>query len=500
MYKLLLISKYLRRKLAPMFAALAVTLCTMMVIIVISVMGGFLDLLKGAAHQLTGDVIVTPFSLTGFGHYEQIIEELEALPEVAAASPTVRAYGLMNLDGRTIPVEIEGIKPTKLDQVVRYRSTLHWDAADYVAYYDRLFPERDDRDPAEQAYIDSRRQHWAQMDLKQMGMDLQPPDEWQVEGGGSEGIVLGIAVNPRQERDDQGNYDIANSAIGETVTLTVVPLSQQGSLEAYGPSYQKFVVVNEFKSGLYDIDANRVYVPFATLQRLLKMDAQKVWTTFDPDTGEPTGDPIIEPGRATEIAVKASQGYTAEQTQAAVREVVRKIADRNLDMPMLFTLTWQQRHQGLLSAVENEKGLVTFLFVIISVVAIVMVATTFYMIVLEKTRDVGVLRAVGASRLGIMNIFLGYGLVIGIVGSLIGLAAAVGIVTHLNEIQNLLDAWFGWRMWDPKTYYFDRIPDQVKALDATVIVLGAILSSVIGALIPALLAARLDPVEALRYE
>jgi len=129
-----------------------------------------------------------------------------------------------------------------------------------------------------------------------------------------------------------------------------------------------------------------------------------------------------------------------------------------------------------------------------------MVATTFYMIVLEKTRDIGVLRAIGASRGGIMGLFVGYGLAIGVVGSLLGLAIAVAIVTNLNEIQGLLNTWFGWQMWDPKTYFFDRIPDTVNYSEALRVVAGAIVSSVVGALIPAWIAGRLKPVDALRYE
>ncbi|MEL7089282.1 MAG: FtsX-like permease family protein, partial [Planctomycetota bacterium] len=106
----------------------------------------------------------------------------------------------------------------------------------------------------------------------------------------------------------------------------------------------------------------------------------------------------------------------------------------------------------------------------------------------------------GASRLGIMQMFLGYGLAIGIVGSVLGLVIAVSIVTNLNEIQELIAQTTGWRMWNPQTYFFDRIPDKVDYAEAWWAVAGAVVSSVIGATLPALLAGRLKPVEALRYE
>ena len=99
-----------------------------------------------------------------------------------------------------------------------------------------------------------------------------------------------------------------------------------------------------------------------------------------------------------------------------------------------------------------------------------------------------------------MGMFVGYGLAIGVVGSLLGLAIAVAIVTHLNGIQAFLNTWFGWQMWDPKTYFFDRIPDTVNYTEALRVVAGAIVSSVVGALIPAYIAGRLKPVDALRYE
>jgi lipoprotein-releasing system permease protein len=122
------------------------------------------------------------------------------------------------------------------------------------------------------------------------------------------------------------------------------------------------------------------------------------------------------------------------------------------------------------------------------------------MIVLEKTRDIGTLRAIGASASGIAMVFLGYGLAVGVIGAGLGTLLAVGVVTNLNGIQEVLDAVFGWRMWNPQTYYFDRIPDRVAWADVAGVAAGAVVSSVAGALIPALLAARQDPVETLRYE
>jgi lipoprotein-releasing system permease protein len=198
--------------------------------------------------------------------------------------------------------------------------------------------------------------------------------------------------------------------------------------------------------------------------------------------------------------VQPAAGVSAEQLRAAVDAEAAAFAEGvGLTYP-LYVQTWEQVHGRLLGAVQNEKVMVTFLFSIISIVAVVMVATTFYMIVLEKTRDIGVLRSIGASRLGIMRLFVGYGLVVGVIGSLVGAGAAWALVTHLNEVQAFITQYTGWQMWDPQTYLFDRIPDRVDPAEAGLIVVGAIVSSVVGALVPAWLAGRLDPVEALRHE
>lgn len=574
MFKLVLILKYLRRKLAPMFAGLAVTLCTMMVLIVISVMGGFLTKLTESVHALSGDVTVTAgFSLTGFPHYETLIEQLEQRPEVEAATPVIRSFGLINLAERTIPVEVHGIHPHELEPIVAYRPALQWSTQDYLDYFDQLHGARAFGGDSQRDLIEQRRREIAGIDLHERGMTLEPPADWRPDDADDEtripGSVIGIEVNPHHFRDELGQYSIGSSAISASVALTVVPMTERGTLGAYEPVRQRLVVVNEFKSGAYEVDSRRVYVPFGLLQRLLEMHARDEVAEFDPRTGEPLGETVERPGRATEVLVAGAEGFTLGQVHAAARGAASEVMDLHPDMPALEAVTWRQQHAHLLAAVQNEIGLVTFLFAIISLVAVVMVATTFYMIVLEKTRDIGVLRAVGASRWSIANLFLGYGAAIGAVGALLGMVAAVAIVTHLNDIQWALasrlgtlltwvgitvtaailgaivgalvgrrrdagfeggvgglltglvgtillaifafdalsvgplvefNATYGWQMWNPQTYYFDRIPDEVNPVQATLIVLAAILSSVIGALIPALLAARLDPVEALRYE
>lgn len=192
------------------------------------------------------------------------------------------------------------------------------------------------------------------------------------------------------------------------------------------------------------------------------------------------------------------------------------------------------------------------LFSIIYLVCAGLVLSIFWAIVYEKTRDIGILRSVGASRAGITYIFLRYGAIIGVVGAILGLGLAWLVVSNINGIHNALGepaprwSWITgfalagvvllitiWRtthgyllpvvlwsllavvltgvavalmfhrgtlIWDPSVYYFSEIPNEVDMLTAITTMIGAVIFSVLGAFIPAAKAADTDPVRALRYE
>ena len=566
MYKLLLISKYLRRKLAPLFAALAVTICTAMVIIVASVMGGFLDLMQTTAKQLTPDVVIKS-SLTGFGDYETLLAELEALNEVELATPAIEYLGTVTIGGSTNPMKVIGIDPDRYNQIVPYYETLMWSADD-------LF----DQEPIEMPES-LRRELRPAYDLQAAGKSLKTPAGFANYDMAADGpaAVIGVAGNPAQWRQPDGSYSfewsIANVPWTVPNKLNPVRLAMpvfSSSGEVIDAVQLSIPAVNEFKTGYYEIDQGVVFVPFDWLQRSLKMQRFEEYTDFNELTGE-GGEAVIQPARATHLYVKAADGVSEDQLSAACQAVVDDFLAERFEARIVVE-TWEEVHGTLLGAVKNEKRMVTFLFVIISLVAIIMVATTFYMMVLEKTRDIGVLRAIGAPATGVLGLFLTYGLAIGLIGAGLGVWLAWFTVTNLNNLQEALatrlatlittvllagviaiaaaillayvnrkrdftigagvivffavfaglmaitfyafpliqlpglsgetglDSKFGWRMWDPQLYFFEKIPDQVYWPEVIAIGIGAVVSSVLGAIIPAVIAARLNPVEALRYE
>ena len=124
-----------------------------------------------------------------------------------------------------------------------------------------------------------------------------------------------------------------------------------------------------------------------------------------------------------------------------------------------------------------------------------------YMIVLQKTRDIGIVKSIGGSSGGVAAIFITYGAAVGIAGAVLGTILGSLVVHYINDLQDAL-IWFdpALRVWDPAVYSFDTIPSEVRTVDAVCIVAVAILASTVGSVAAAWRAGTMQPVEALRYE
>jgi lipoprotein-releasing system permease protein len=167
----------------------------------------------------------------------------------------------------------------------------------------------------------------------------------------------------------------------------------------------------------------------------------------------------------------------------------------------LKAMTWQESQAHIIGPVEKERILVTILFGIISLVAVTLVLCILYMIVLQKTRDIGIVKSIGGSSGGVAFIFVMYGAAVGVAGSILGTTLGTLFVTNINEIQDfLIRINPAWRVWDMQVYSFDRIPSQVNLWDAVLVIVFAIVASTFGSLGAAWRAGRMQPVEAVRYE
>lgn len=504
-YQGLLTRRYLTSKITPLLAMLAVMLCTAMVLVVWSVMGGFLTMLLGTGRTLLGDATIT-WPVQGIPHYEELIERLEEDPLIESAAGIIDTPGLLKLpDGSIMTVQVTGIDPQSFDRVTDYADTLWWRPIDEPIAKD---PDGDDPrlsiDPSH-AFNGER---------------LEEPDPRS--GEPRPAIVTGIELAQYSQRQPGGWYlprwmFFPNAE----ATLSVLPLSSEGV--AIDVEAQTFPIANEFRTGFYEFDANKVFVPLGTLQEMLSLDAAArvgsgytFGVTTGPD-GEPTfSEPTIEgvdPARVTAVLVRAAEGHTPEEARDAASAVYdafhavledEKRVDRAPPPDLVRVLTWKERPgvSTLVAAVEKETALVLTLFMFISLTAVFLVFSIFWALVNEKTKDIGILRSIGASKRGVAWLYLRYGLTIGVIGALMGGALAYLIVLNINPIHEWIGTVTGGRVviWDPAVYYFTEIPSQVNTRHAVLVLCGGVLFSVFGALLPAVKAARLDPVRALRFE
>jgi lipoprotein-releasing system permease protein len=236
-----------------------------------------------------------------------------------------------------------------------------------------------------------------------------------------------------------------------------------------------FTVVDLYESKMSEYDANLVFVPLEVLQHLRGM--------IDPQTGT---------GFVTSIQIKLKAGVDPAVVRDKLREAFR---------PELYNVeTWRDKQGPMLAAVNVETAVLNVLLFLIIAVAGFGILAIFFMIVVEKTRDIGILKSLGAKSSGVMGIFLGYGLSLGIIGSGAGMLLGLLIVWHINDIAQWLGTLTGQPIFDPNIYYFYSIPTLVDPLTVAWIMAGSLAIAVLASVLPARRAAQLHPVEALRHE
>ncbi len=262
---------------------------------------------------------------------------------------------------------------------------------------------------------------------------------------------------------------------GEDVTISTVSAGRPPKREDFAAT-----VVDIFKCGMSEYDSNLVFCNLEELQKVRNM-------VLDP------GNPNDPNGRSvTSIQIKLKDFADAP-------EVIERL--QAVFPPGIYTIkTWEQKQGPLLAAVEIETGILNVLLFLIIAVAGFGILAIFFMIVVEKTRDIGILKALGASSGGILTIFLSYGLALGVVGSGVGVALGLFFVRYINELEAVLTAVTGRKVFDDKVYYFPEIPTLVQPGMVFWVTCGAIAIAVMASMLPARRAARLRPVEALRYE
>jgi lipoprotein-releasing system permease protein len=161
---------------------------------------------------------------------------------------------------------------------------------------------------------------------------------------------------------------------------------------------------------------------------------------------------------------------------------------------------WRQRNATFFSALQVERNVMFMILTLIVLVAAFNIASSLIMLVKDKGRDIGILRTMGASQGSIMRVFLITGFSIGVVGDLLGFALGLTVCLNIESIRRFMSWLTNTELFSPELYFLSRLPAELDVGETTAVVVMALALSLLATLYPSWRAARLDPVEALRYE
>ncbi len=191
------------------------------------------------------------------------------------------------------------------------------------------------------------------------------------------------------------------------------------------------------------------------------------------------------------IAVKTTDPYYVQPIQARIDDVIGNDG---------YAVSWYDDNRERFEAIRVEKQVMFLLLSVTGLVAAFSIMNTLIIVTVQKTREIGIMKALGAKRAQIVWVFLSQGMLVGFLGTLLGLGLGLFLLHFRNNFRDWLNHTFGLSIFPPGIYEFDGIPAAVIPRDVLIICVGAFLLCTVAALIPAWLAARLDPVKALRVE
>ena len=442
MLKLFLWLRYLRKKKIVFLSIAAVALSVSLLIVVASLFSGFINAFEQAAVEAIGDVVIAPRPPANVTKYPLLIECLEETGVVEAATAMLLAPGLLRVDaGNVRPVQVWGIEPGPRNRVTGFKESL----------------------------------------LKQKDSSGDPtfgiPGSPQKTGGF---VGIGVLGEP-DEKTDEYDFDAIEKMIGRRVLLITGTVS--------GTEIKKktviFSIADILETGVYQFDKTGVYLPIEELQRRLY----------------PKEDLPI----AGQILIKLTEKAETDVALATINGVWRTFVEEHLeaDPNLIYGTTIEtakQLQSRYVAAYRQQMSILLVIFGVVSLSVVVLVFCIFYMIVTTRRKDIAIIKSCGAASGSVALVFVGFGACVGIIGSGIGTVLGLTITKNINVIEGWIRVIFGLKLWRSSVYMFSKIPSEVDWTWAVRIVLTAIVAAAVGALIPAIVAARTKPVEILRYE
>jgi lipoprotein-releasing system permease protein len=242
----------------------------------------------------------------------------------------------------------------------------------------------------------------------------------------------------------------------------------------------KFTVTDVVYSGMYDLDRDFIYLP------ITEMSAR------------------IYPGEKTQadtIQIKLAEGADVEVAMAVVSGIWRDFAQDRFAWSGYATISTSVEMQArLIGEYKKQLGMLMLIFGVLSGGVVLLISCIFYLIVITKQKDIAIVKSCGLGSGAVAGLFVAFGVTVGLAGSALGFGLGYLITKNINPIERFVSDMMGIKLWKSSTYMFSRIPNQVDTEVAFWVIIAAVSAAAIGALIPAIAAARLKPVEILRFE
>jgi lipoprotein-releasing system permease protein len=253
---------------------------------------------------------------------------------------------------------------------------------------------------------------------------------------------------------------------GDSVTL----VSPRGAVTPMGttPRIKVYKIAAVFEIGMSEYDAAFVFMPLTEAQAYFNRNNDV--TAIEVYTNNP--DRIVQ-----------------------FRQMVTDAAQRPI-----FIIDWRQRNATFFSALQVERNVMFLILTLIVLVAAFNIASSLIMLVKDKGRDIGILRTMGATQGSIMRVFLITGAAIGVIGDLVGFLVGLAVCLNIESIRQFMSWLTNTELFSPELYFLSRLPADLDVGETTAVVVMALALSLLATLYPSWRAARLDPVEALRYE
>jgi lipoprotein-releasing system permease protein len=287
------------------------------------------------------------------------------------------------------------------------------------------------------------------------------------------GIANNIRLGTIKGFDQSGGIAVGTrlaQSLGLTIGGRLTLVSPRGNVTPLGvtPRIKSYPIVAIFEIGMSEYDSTFVFMPFSEAQTYFNLD-----------------------GEASAIEVYLDDADLV----SAVRPAIEQAANRQLLMT-----DWRQRNATFFSALEVERNVMFLILMLIVLVAALNIISGLTMLVKDKGHDIAILRTMGATRGAILRVFFITGASIGAVGTLAGFILGVVVCLNIESIREFISELTRTEIFSPELYFLSQLPAEMDVRETVSVILLALGLSFLATLLPAWRAARLDPVEALRYE